>query len=50
MVCRNRPRVQATSDSGSFHRFGCPRPEPHLTYTSDIDLTTEFTLAAGGTR
>jgi hypothetical protein len=28
----------------------CPRPDTHLTYMIDIALTTEFTLAAGGTR
>ena len=45
-----RPRVQACAEPGKMRGFLCPRPESHLTYTTDIALTTKFTLVNGGAR
>jgi hypothetical protein len=46
---RNGPGSE-TSNRRSETIRKCPRPDTHLTYTFDIALTTEFSLAAGGGR
>ena len=38
------PRVQAGAESGKTHVDLCPRPDTHLTYMTNIALTTEFAI------